>query len=424
MTPSPTRALAAVAVAAATAAAAAPAHAADAGRLTITPGHALTGAHVRAAAVKPAQRSGGRISLPVAQLRRAGGGATVTTDGRLRLTSGRFSVTFDQVRAALGAHSRITARTGGHRLTLLTLPTVRRVTGTGTVRLSGVRATLTPAAARVLRTKLHRRGIAAGAFGRVSIVARAAAPAPAAPVTSAPVSQPSGAPAPAADPPAPTDAPAGGGGGASGPPPRPADGGVPCQGVPTGVPAGALGYAQWGFNAGVRATFPVGDCNFNTGEPYWWPTGGATQISTAAFGFPVASATYDPDTRVGQVQLGGALRIGYQQGGFGSGEGIWVDLAGLTLSLDGSGGTISGLTDGGFTWLGCGTVPSATRTFASLSVPAPTISGDTVTWSGIGVTLTDPSLGLCTYHAGDPLDPITVTAHIAGLDTGDDEDEA
>lgn len=190
------------------------------------------------------------------------------------------------------------------------------------------------------------------------------------------------------------------------------------------------GESSWGFHAPVRASFPIHDplnpatYNFNTGEPFRWLTEGTTQnplTTTPAddtMNFPVDSGSFNDVTGAATIEHVGKVRFGYIAAGYSEtsnpAHGIFTSFRNLQVTIDSGGttGTISGDTYAGFH----GQAPTldAWRTFADLDLSGATrtVTGSTVTWSNVQVTLnaTGAPLGLGVYGNGTVLDPITVSA--------------
>ena len=337
---------------------------------------------VRVAAVRPAT---GRatISLPVARVRAGRLQTKIAHRGSLRFSAGARKLTATGVTTTLGETATVRGRLAGRTVTLLELKlsAARRqaLAGANTIVLDRVRADLTPAAARLLRTRLKLPTLRPGALARVTLNVIG--------------SETTVVPAPA--------------------------GAAPPAATTRKIVGGS---ASWGVNVGLRELFPQGQVNYNhPDEPMRALTDGATQLPDDAFGFTVVGGWYDPASGRAQVALQGGVRFGYYIGGWtkyppadGIAHGIWTSFAALTASLQPSGGTLEGLTDAGFhdrAW-----IRPQRRAFADLGATAPSTSGSTVTWTAIPATLNAVGgpLGHGYFPAGSPLDPLTITAQLDG----------
>ena len=198
------------------------------------------------------------------------------------------------------------------------------------------------------------------------------------------------------------------------------------------------GDATWSFKDAIRAAFPVDPPdNFNFNAPndlFWQPFGTTTRVEgVQAWRFPATGGTVDVAAGEAHATFSGGLRIGYCVGGFRPvpeppavattcppagpvASGIYVVFSDLTVDIDGASGTLSGNSWAGFH----GGAPAAEqrRAFGALDLTGitPQVSGNTVTYSGVKVTLTEEGapLGLGQYPAGTPLDPIDITFQVEG----------
>jgi Htaa protein len=110
---------------------------------------------VTVSATTPATRKGRAITLPVTAAALSSR-AVVDTGGAITLKAGRRSVKLSAPRLELGAPSRLTARLGGKRTTILTLaPNLIELDATS-VSLGATRVTLARAIERRLRVKVPR----------------------------------------------------------------------------------------------------------------------------------------------------------------------------------------------------------------------------------------------------------------------------
>lgn len=150
---------------------------------------ALRSAKVKLTASKPASASRTRWKLPVDGEPRVNA-TRVELSGKLKFSRGKRSVTVTKLRLSLGKKPTISGTVGKKRVTLLTLtgaPT--RKDAAGTIDLKKARTSLSPAAVRVLRSKLSARKLRSGRLGTTTLAIRTekptppAPPAPPAPVT-------------------------------------------------------------------------------------------------------------------------------------------------------------------------------------------------------------------------------------------------
>lgn len=190
------------------------------------------------------------------------------------------------------------------------------------------------------------------------------------------------------------------------------------------------GDSTWGFHAPVRATFPIFDSgnpatyNFSTGEAFRQLDEGALQnplTTTPAddtFEFPVDSGSFDDVTGAATIDHVGKVRFGYITAGYSEtsnpAHGIFTSVRDLRVTINSGGttGTLAGNSYAGFH----GQAPTldAWRSFADLDLSGATrtVTGSTVTWSNVQVTLNavGAPLGLGVYGNGTVLDPITISA--------------
>jgi hypothetical protein len=124
---------------------------------------------VTISATTPATRKGRAITLPVTGAALSSS-AVVDTGGAITLKAGRRSVKLTAPQLTLGAASRLTARVGGRRTTILTLtPNLLKLDATS-VSLGATRVTL----ARTLERKLHAK--LPRTFGTVAVQATTVLP--------------------------------------------------------------------------------------------------------------------------------------------------------------------------------------------------------------------------------------------------------
>ena len=127
-------------------------------RLTLDPGAAalLTGAGISASPVGPATASGGALAFPITggSLGTAGVSGEVRHSGGIRLSEGGTTVDLTEFTIKLDGAPDLTALVGASRVSILNLDlsqaTVSVGKRNGAVRVEGVRATLTAAAAAAL----------------------------------------------------------------------------------------------------------------------------------------------------------------------------------------------------------------------------------------------------------------------------------
>jgi len=164
----------------------------------------LAAANVRITAGAPADATAGRIRLPVRGVRIAAS-ARLDHAGTLRLRKGKRAVTLRRLRTTLGDDSRLTALVGDRRIRFAVLAPARSRpltldAGAGLAAGRGIRATLTPAAARMLRRALKAKRLRAGRLGTVEANGRLVADTPPRPADPpAPAPQPAPSPQPAHD---------------------------------------------------------------------------------------------------------------------------------------------------------------------------------------------------------------------------------
>ncbi|MCS0498800.1 HtaA domain-containing protein [Protaetiibacter mangrovi] len=156
----------------------------------------------------------------------------------------------------------------------------------------------------------------------------------------------------------------------------------------------------WGFKESFRAYI---DGSIANGE---WTTAGGASYATPLF-------TWADGT--GAARDDGALELAFDGPVRFTGHGgvldttvadprIVVDAGGATLLLD-----VTGTTQAG------DAVDAHGVAFAELDLADATSDGDTVTWTDAPATLTaDGAAAFGTYPAGEPLDPVTLTATVAG----------
>lgn len=430
----------------------------------------LTGQKARFAAASGATATTKRVALPVRRVTVKGSTATISHRGTLTLRVGKRAVRLADPQLVVGTSSRLTARIGARRYTVATLFTnqrVRRVTADGAV-LDRAPATLTPAAAKQLRTRLKLRRTPKGRLGTISVATGGvtlgggteAPPSGAVPDVVVPplvVPPVPGGPAPTPDPdpvdPGPVDPGPVDPGDPGDNPYAPVDDSLVCptvtNGLTTGTDLGVLppapagstavsaGSAVWGFAAMLRSSFaaygPTVPASFNRwpgatcDEPYRAFVGGVHQRSDDRFGIPVGDGWYDAASGKAAVRFEGGFRIGYHIGGWagyapatyvpGPYRGLWASFVDAQVTLDGTTGTLSALSDAG------GNTPwryaaRARRAFGALNLtgiaPDTSVAGQ-VTWHDVPVTLTaeGADIGIEYFSPGDALDPITITVRTA-----------
>ncbi len=148
---------------------------------------ALRRAKVTVSGVRPASATRTRWTLPVSGTPTVGA-TTVSLSGRLRFARGKRNVSFGSLRLTLGRTPAISGTVGKRRVTVLTLTgSPKRDAVAGTISVAGSRAALTPAAARLIRTRLSASRVRAGRLGRAAVTVRVPAASPPAPVVPAPV---------------------------------------------------------------------------------------------------------------------------------------------------------------------------------------------------------------------------------------------
>jgi len=138
---------------------------------------------VTTSALAPAKLSSRtrRLTLPVTGGTVSARAQTIALGGRLRLTSGRRTVTLTRPRLVLGGSApSISALIGSARTTIFTIsgrkPTVSQASGH--VALKGAKLTLAARAAATIASKLRLARRPAGRFGTVTVTARIAPPPP------------------------------------------------------------------------------------------------------------------------------------------------------------------------------------------------------------------------------------------------------
>lgn len=153
---------------------------------------ALGKAKVKVSAVRPASVKRSRWTMPVAGTP-ALDASSVDLSGRLKFARGKRNVTFTSLRLTLGKKPAVSGTVGKKRVTLLTLSgTAKRNPAARTIALKNAKTSLSPAAVRVLRTKLSTSRVKAGRLGKTTVAVRVAAPtpSPAVPTPEAPAPQP------------------------------------------------------------------------------------------------------------------------------------------------------------------------------------------------------------------------------------------
>ncbi len=162
-----------------TSAAAVPQVAADSASVTLLVGgngkaaRAFADRSVRLRAIKPATKRSARLTFPVATIA-VGKIAKLELRGRLRLKAGRRLVVLRGLQVKLGlAKATVSARVGKRRV-----PVFAARPAKGDLKLNGVleavglesaKLRLTPRGARLLRARLHLRGLPAGTIGALGV---------------------------------------------------------------------------------------------------------------------------------------------------------------------------------------------------------------------------------------------------------------
>ena len=136
----------------------------------------LSAAGVTVTAKRPATVSRGRVILPPTAVAITGATATVDHAGALTLRAGRRSVTLRTLRVTIGARSSLSAQVGGTRRTIATIaaPAPRRAVDSAGTYLTEAPLVLTGAIVRLLRAELKRPALRAGRLGRIDLEASAA----------------------------------------------------------------------------------------------------------------------------------------------------------------------------------------------------------------------------------------------------------
>jgi hypothetical protein len=153
----------------------------------------LRKAKVKVSAVRPASVKRSRWTMPVTGTP-APGATSVDLSGRLKFARGKRNVTVTSLRLTLGKKPAISGKVGKRRITVLTLSGApKRDAAARTISLENTKTSLSPAAVRILRTKLSTSRVKAGRLGKTTVAVRVAAsvPSPAVPTPDAPAPQPS-----------------------------------------------------------------------------------------------------------------------------------------------------------------------------------------------------------------------------------------
>lgn len=369
-------------------------------------------------AFEPAAMKGRRVTLPVTGGQVADT-ATVGLGGRLAFTHAGRSVVVRGLRASADeGGASISGLVGRQRLTILTANTGSRLQlSGGSATLSGASATLTQRAAAVLQQRLtvaraSKRAtkgkavrLPSGRFGSLALqVTTATTSSPTGPATSAPSTAPSatgdpstgvGGPAGPAQPEKPVaptryNCPISAGSSEGAPPlAAPSAPGPPAAAPVLTGPIGATGTLAWRFKQSFVA---------------YVSNGGGT-VTGGAF---AGSGSYQQSGDRLVLDTAGTMVFCYPTHFF------WIALSNPTITIDPSG--TSRLTATVETNQ-FGTEYGPYRTdIATLSPSAPTRSADnkTVTWAGIGVTLTADGASAFggQYSAGTVVDAINLAVSV------------
>jgi hypothetical protein len=374
---------------------------------------AAAGEPVAIRALGDARRRGGLLTLPLAGGSLTSGG-TVTSPARagLALAANGRAVRLTALRLTLDGAPRITARVDrGGRIALLALAR-SPLASTRPLATRSTALRLTPAGARLLRTRLALERLPRGIVGTLRL--RATGPAdPATPGPASPAPSPAPAPSP---PPAPAPAPA--------PAPPPVDDGpapIPPPVFPAPDPGAVLipglasstvvgGSAAWTFRGSWLRYLAAGGGSVATAD-------GATKTADGAFDYPVAGGGYD-SAAGWTIDHGGAVSFLYPN------HGIEIVLAQPRIELgaravvnvlltDRSGGGAGA--PGGGSGGGDGTPRRVDFATLDLSGIVPQRDGATVTWKDVPVLLTAVGAApFLAYRAGEPFGRITIRATVAG----------
>lgn len=128
---------------------------------------------VTVAAGKPARASHGHVSLPTTTVTIAGTTATVDHGGTLRLAAGKRSVILSALEVTVGDRSSLSAQVGGVRRTIATIaaPDSRRAVDAAGTYVTEAPLALTGATVRLLRSSLKRPALRGGRLGTIDLEA-------------------------------------------------------------------------------------------------------------------------------------------------------------------------------------------------------------------------------------------------------------
>lgn len=377
---------------------------------------------VRPATVANAKRvSGARLTLPVSGGTVGARTATVRHGGRIRLRSGKRSVTLTNVQVRLGGKSpRVTARIGRSTVTLMTLKTAKGRAAKfdaakDTARVVNAAGSLPASTAKRLRSALRIKRLPAGRLATVTVkadlAATVAAPAP------VPAPTPAPAPVPVPDAPAPPVVP-------PVDPPTP-DPPLACAALASPTLANGV---QWTFKdsflsyvQGPIAKGSVGCTDGATGSKTgakvgFFRFGSATDVDYDAGDGTPAGATATARGITLDAAFGGT--IGFRGHDYGNGSLLDMTIRNLRIELDGHGDgrLYADLQSRPF----AGTDPTAPAApiesypnvhLADLDVAAiaPTEADGKRTWANVPVTLSEDGASAFGdfYQPGEALAPIT-----------------
>ena len=178
--------------------------------------------------------------------------------------------------------------------------------------------------------------------------------------------------------------------------------GSPAHAAPTEVDAGNL---DWGFKASFRAYVSTGN-----GTPPIGASNGASINANGTFRFPASGGTVDPATGAATVNYTGTITFSYPAHFF------TIVLKNPTLVLDGSTRSLKADVDLTVTGGGFEPVHVVQAEIATIGAGAATVDGSTVSWSGLGATLTETGASAFAgfYTAGTALDAVTSAVTLDG----------
>jgi hypothetical protein len=140
---------------------------------------ALKAQGVRVEAGKPATASGARLTLPTDDVAISGSTATVDHGGSVTLAAGGHTVKLTAVEVVVGKRSTLSAMVGGKRATLATISasgTRRAVEESGTY-ITESPLSVTAGGLKLLRSGLHKPGLRLTRLGTIDLEATPSAPA-------------------------------------------------------------------------------------------------------------------------------------------------------------------------------------------------------------------------------------------------------